>query len=337
MDFDLRPPPSPDRRSAPLGAGAPAGATVDDVESIVLALHRTLTPAQRSEVCFAWDHADAPRGLLRTFIANHWQVTRPCVRSDFFTAEQQSLVFAIYTGLIAPEWRARFLQQLSDDTNGHPWGANQSVAIFGDPEAGPWQFVFTGRHVTLRADGGSEPRVAFGGPIVYAHQATGYYEKPHHPGNVFWPQAQAASALFDRLDAAQQARAIVAALPHETLLGFGAAPAGLPVADLDGEQRAALDRVFDLLLEPFREADRTRVRDCLRAQGGLDQCHLSYALDGRMSAPLWDNWRLTGPAFIWHWRGYPHVHVWVHVASDSSVAANAHRGRFLFDGHDPLM
>ena len=24
----------------------------------------------------------------------------------------------------------------------------------------------------------------------------------------------------------------------------------------------------------------------------------------------WDNWRLEGPAFVWYFRGSPHVHVW---------------------------
>ncbi len=34
-------------------------------------------------------------------------------------------------------------------------------------------------------------------------------------------------------------------------------------------------------------------------------------------------WRLEGPAFIWHFRGIPHVHTWVHVADDPAVKLNA--------------
>ena len=26
------------------------------------------------------------------------------------------------------------------------------------------------------------------------------------------------------------------------------------------------------------------------------------------------HWRVEGPAFVWHFRGAPHVHVWVNVA-----------------------
>ena len=39
--------------------------------------------------------------------------------------------------------------------------------------------------------------VAFGGPILYAHEGDDLYEKPSHPHNVFWHQAQAANKLYD--------------------------------------------------------------------------------------------------------------------------------------------
>jgi len=34
---------------------------------------------------------------------------------------------------------------------------------------------------------------------------------------------------------------------------------------------------------------------------------------------IWDTWRLESPSFAWHYRGDPHVHVWVNVADDPSV------------------
>jgi hypothetical protein len=42
---------------------------------------------------------------------------------------------------------------------------------------------------------------------------------------------------------------------------------------------------------------------------------------------VWDNWRLEGPAFVWHFRGAPHVHVWVHIADESGVELNAPTAR----------
>jgi hypothetical protein len=38
---------------------------------------------------------------------------------------------------------------------------------------------------------------------------------------------------------------------------------------------------------------------------------------------VWDNWRLEGPSFVWHFRGAPHVHVWANVADDPSPKLNA--------------
>jgi uncharacterized protein DUF3500 len=305
-------------------------------ESSAKALHRSLSEAQRREVCFPWDHRDERRGLLRTFVANHWQVTRPCIRGDFFTREQQHLIHETFTNLVDPAWYPRFILQLRDDTKGQPFGAHQSIALIGDPDEGPFQFLLCGRHITMRADGGSEGRLAFGGPILYGHQATGYYERPNHPGNVFWAQALAASRLADMLDGPQLQYAVVRMLPPETSIGFRAKPEGLAVSALKPDQRRELDSILATLLEPFRAADRERVRALLAKQGGLDACHIMFAREGRMSAPRWDNWRIEGPSFVWHYRGFPHVHVWVHVADDASIEANARKGAYIFPEHDPL-
>ena len=54
----------------------------------------------------------------------------------------------------------------------------------------------------------------------------------------------------------------------------------------------------------------------LKRQGGLDRCFLKfYRHDDLGDDGVWDNWRLEGPAFVWHYRGAPHVHVWVNVAA----------------------
>lgn len=325
--------------TAPGPVSASAGRGIEPAlaaEAAVKVLYRTLSGAQRLEICFDWNHRDPQRGLLRSFVANHWQVTRPCIRSDFFTREQQHLIHEAFTNLLDRDWYPRFLKQLRDDTNGHAWGADQSIALFGDPESGSFQFVLCGRHLTLRAGGDADGRAAFGGPIFYGHQATGYYERPNHPGNVFWVQAIRASQLFAMLDPAQCVQAVVPALPPEPAIGFRTQRSGLPVAALSQDQKQHLAQTLGVLVEPFRAADRARVMECLARQGGLDHCHLTFARDGRMSAPHWDNWRLEGPSLVWHFRGFPHVHVWVHVADDPAVPVNAGRGAFLFPNHDPL-
>jgi hypothetical protein len=265
---------------------------------------------------------------LRTFISNHWYVTKPFIRSGFFTKQQQALIHDIFTGLINPEWYGRFLKQIKDDTYGQDWGEEQSIALFGAPQAGPFQFVLTGRHMTLRADGGSEGRMAFGGPILYGHAADGLAtETPNHPGNVFWPQAEAANRVSRMLDPAQRGRAVVPQLPSEAAIGHQGPQQSLPgiaVAELSAEQRDALREVLLALLDPFRPEDQRRVLECLSKQGGLERCSLSFYPDGRLGRDdTCDNWRLEGPAFVWYFRGSPHVHVWVNVAETPEVPLNS--------------
>ena len=95
-------------------------------------------------------------------------------------------------------------------TGGKPFGGDQSLAVFGKPGDSKFEFVMTGRHMTLRCDGNSTEHLAFGGPIFYGHAASGFNETPGHPGNVYWEQALAANKVYEMLDGKQRARAEVA-------------------------------------------------------------------------------------------------------------------------------
>ena len=294
-------------------------------ETLAGLLHTSLSPQQREKVCFAWDHVHPKFGLLRTRVANNWNATEPDVAGSFFTGEQKRLIRDIFEQLIAPEWHARFDKQLEDDTGG--FGHGQSIALIGEPGSGQFQFLLTGRHMTLRCDGDSAEHVAFGGPIFYGHDAAGDTEEPNHPGNVFWSQAVAANGVFGMLDGRQRSEALVDTLPHENAVAFrgrGTTLPGIAVTDLSADQRAEMDRVLALLLEPFRTADRAEARKCLDTQGGLDACRLAFYRQGDVGNDgVWDCWRLEGPSFVWHFRGAPHVHVWVNIADTPDIATNA--------------
>jgi len=301
-----------------------AAATTGTAETLAARLHASLTPAQRTKVCFPWDYRHPKFGLLRTRVGNNWNATEPAVKSEFYTQDQQQLVREIFESLIEPDWHARFDKQLEDDTGG--FGHEQSIALIGEPGSGTFQFLLTGRHMTLRCDGDSAEHVAFGGPIFYGHDAGGFNEEQDHPGNVFWPQAVAANGVYAMLDGRQRALALVNGLPKETAIGFRAAnaAAGIPVSELSPDQRAELERVLGILLEPYRTADRDEVRGCLAKQGGLDRCRLAFYKQGDIGNDgVWDNWRLEGPAFVWHFRGAPHVHVWVNIADTPTIPTNA--------------
>jgi hypothetical protein len=292
-------------------------------ESLVKLLYDLLTAEQKKEVCFGWSYVAEPLGLLRTYISANWHVTKPVIDSAFYTADQQKLIREIFLGLIQPEWVSRIDKQLKDDEGGF---GKQSVAIFGAPGSGKFQFILTGRHITLRCDGGSTEHIAFGGPIVYGHAASGFYEKPGHPANIFWPQAVAANSVVKMLDGKQRAAAVIRTPPQENAIAFQGQKSTLPgvaVRDLSADQKAHVQAVLAKLIEPYRQSDCDRVAACLKAQGGLDDCHLAFYEKGQLTAGEYDIWRLEGPAFVWHFRGVPHVHTWVHVADDPSVPLNA--------------
>ncbi len=311
---------------------AAAPSKTSPAETAVKALYDSLSEEQKKKVCFTWDYEDEKnkRGLLRTHVSNNWQITPYKITgtNSIYTKDQQALVQDVFKGLTNPEWYDRFMKQLKDDSGGKPWGAEQSVALFGDPKSEQFELVLTGRHQTLRADGNTGGHVAFGGPIFYGHAAQGFNEKPDHPGNVFWPQAQAANGVYKMLDEKQRKRALVEKTPRESAIGFRGpkiteAP-GLPVKEMSKDQQAELQKVLAKLLDPFRADDRAEALECLKTQGGLDACVLTYYSDEDLGDDgVWDNWRVEGPAFVWHFRGSPHVHVWVHVADSPDVKANA--------------
>lgn len=306
--------------------GAVAESTqVKTPESAVKALYDSLTDEQKKAVAFDWDYQHPKLGLLRTRVAANWRITEPSVKSDFFTAQQQQLIREVFEGIIHPDWHARFDRQLADDDGGY--GVNQRIALFGAPGTGKFQFVLTGRHMTIRCDGNSAEHVAFGGPIFYGHAASGFNEKPDHPGNIFWHQAKAANELFAVLDAKHRQEALLPQEPAESAVGFrgpaGPFP-GIPVADLSDDQKRKAQEILQKLIEPYRQCDRDEVVACLKAQGGLDRCSLAFYKQPDLGGDgVWDVWRLEGPAFVWHFRGAPHVHTWVNVADDPGVKLNA--------------
>ncbi len=310
--------------ASPTAAAAGGGLAA---ESTVKKLYDSLSEQQRKVVCFAWDHVDPKRGLLRTRVANNWNITEEFLNDGFYNDDQRDMIREIFEGIIHPDWHERIDKQLEDDSGGY--GEQNSIAIFGKPGEGKFEFVMTGRHMTIRCDGDSADHVAFGGPIFYGHAAQDFNEKADHPGNVFWPQAVAANGLFQMLDGRQRELSLVKknGLPAESKVAFRGKDGqfqGIPVTELSGDQREHLQEILKKLVEPYRQNDRDEVTACLKAQGGLDACSLAFYRDGDIGNDgVWDNWRLEGPSFVWHFRGAPHVHVWANVASDPSVKLNA--------------
>ena len=297
-----------------VGKGAGAGDAGPDpgaaAETAVARFYRSLKDDQKQVLCFPFDHP------LRARVDNNWAVVEPTI--DDLSGEQRALCREVFRNLCSEDGHARFLKQMGEDGGGF---GGYHVAVFGEPGTDrPFEWVMTGRHVTLRADGNSVDGAAFGGPIFYGHAAGTFYEDARHTGNVWWHQAERANKVFAALDDKQKARALVArAEPDEPrstrLRGEDLGEPGLPVADLDGPQQAIVRSLLDDLLSPFRAFDADEVRSCLRDAGGLGKLRLTFFQQGDTGDDgVWDVWKLEGPAFAWYFHGSPHVHAWLNVA-----------------------
>jgi hypothetical protein len=299
-------------RTAAAAGPAKTGPTPSaPAETAVGRFYKTLTKEQHKELCFPFDH---PK---RSMVNNNWNIVKPSI-SDM-TPEQQALCQEIMKNLCSEDGYERFMKQMEDDSGGFD---SYHVAVFGEPGTDqPFEWVLTGRHDTLRADGNSVEGAAFGGPIFYGHVADGHnYEDAKHTHNVWWYQAEQANKIFKTLDDKQKAQSLIAKAEPDVpktiqLRGSQLPPTGLAVADLDGQQKAMVRDLLEMMLRPFRACDAEEVRECLDANDGVNKMRLTFFKEGDIGNDgVWDIWKLEGPAFSWYFRGSPHVHTWLNVA-----------------------
>ena len=296
--------------AAALGTGVLSGAKLTASETLVAQLYQTLSTEQKSKVAFEFDDP------LRSKVDANWQIT-PVTIKDFFSADQQAMIAEIFQGLHNPEFVDKVMDHIREDGDGL---GNYSVALFGQPGTGAFEFVLTGRHCTVRCDGDSVEGAAFGGPIFYGHAAGSFNESADHPNNVYWYQAVRANEVFQALDGKQREAALLgeARTEHGTstvqLKGSREALSGLPVSEMSRDQRKLVDHVLADLLLPFREADRHEAMKLIRSGGGVEALSMSFYKNHDVGDDgVWDVWQLESPSMVWYFRGAPHVHTWVNI------------------------
>jgi len=279
-------------------------------ENLAATLYNSLSDVQRKAIVFPFDHP------LRSKVDNNWNITDKKI-FEFFTKDQQAMIREIFTGLHSPEYAERVLRQVEHDGGKEGFGGC-SIALFGEPGTGKFEFVLTGRHVTRRCDGDSVEGAAFGGPIFYGHAAKSFNEAADHPGNIYWYQARRANEVFKMLDGKQRELALLD-VPREEkgtetvrLTGRTDLP-GLPVGALARDQKQLVRKVMADVLAPFRKADADEALKLIE-RNGFDHLHMSfYKHDDIGNDGVWDVWQIEGPAMLWYFRGAPHVHTWVHI------------------------
>lgn len=294
-----------------LGADAPAGPTAKaPAETAVSRFYATLKDDQKKNICFPFDHP------LRSKVNNNWAIVKPTIED--MSKEQQELCKEIFKNLCSEDGYERFDAQMAEDYGGFE---KYHVAVFGEPGTDqPFEWVLSGRHNTMRADGNSVDGVAFGGPIFYGHAAHSFDEDAKHTDNVWWYQGIQANKIFATFDDKQKAKALVDKAEGDEprvieLKGDKLGDAGIAVADLDGQQKQMVQQLLKDLTSPFRSFDVDEIQECLRDAGGADKLRLTYYKEGDIGNDgIWDIWKLQGPAFTWYFHGSPHVHTWVNIA-----------------------
>src|SRR5262245_2962702 len=279
-------------------------------ETLVATLFNSLKLEQKKSVCFPFDDP------LRSKVDNNWMITDKKI-SEFFSKDQQAMIREIFIGLHNPDYAGKVVQQVEHDGGKEGFGGS-SIALFGEPGTGKFEFVLAGRHVTRRCDGDSVAGAAFGGPIFYGHAAKSFNEAADHPGNVYWYQAVRANEVFKMLDGKQRELALLDEPREEKgtdtvkLTGKTDLP-GIPVAVLSRDQKQHVRKVMDDVLAPFRKRNGEEALK-LVDNNGFDNLHMSFFKhDDIGNDGVWDVWQIEGPAMLWYFRGAPHVHTWVHI------------------------
>ena len=272
-------------------------------ETAVTEFYGTLSDAQKEQICFGFNHQ------LRKKINANWNITKPEIGDDFYSDKQRLLINQVVKGVTSEEGYKTLQLQMEDDSGSI---SAYSVAVFGEPGKGDFEFELTGRHLTLRADGNSVEKAAFGGPIVYGH---GIDEAKD---NLFYKQTLQTNKVFTALDADQAKKALVnTAIPKETavqLQGEGGQFAGISVSELHDDQKALVQETLSYLVGPYREEDREEVMQIVKEGGGIDKLHMAfYQKEDLDNDKVWDVWRVEGPSFVWHFRGAPHVHAYINI------------------------
>jgi hypothetical protein len=286
-----------------LGRSAHAAPTPKSpAETAVKRFYDSLSAEQRTTICMPFNHKK------QSMISANWQITEPVIAEDFYTDDQRAIIDEILKGVTSEDGYERLVKQMDDDAAGI---GQFSVAVFGEPGSGQFQWVLTGRHLTLRADGDTTEGAAFGGPIIYGHGE----EDPAQ--NMYHFQTKKTNEVFEALDPKQREQALVENAPRESdiaLQGKTGQFPGIGVGDLSSDQRELVESVVKVLLAPYRAEDVDEVMALLKAGGGFEKLHMAFYKQGDLNDDhVWDIWRVEGPTFVWHFRGAPHVHTYVNI------------------------
>jgi len=288
----------------------PTEKKVRPAEDLIKELFTGIDADQKKQALMDYNEKGGPSGIKRLGMYNSAAAT-PI--GKIYTKPQQELIERIVKSMASDE---KGYEQI---TRNGTWDASKSLDacgahFFGDPTAkGDWCFLFSGHHLTIRADGKFNDGVGFGGPIYYGHTPNGYSDK-----NCFFYQTKRVLEFYDALDEKQKKNVVATEKPEEQYKSVQFRKLeeipGIAYADLTKDQKALVESVMRDVLSPFRKEDGDEVMSIVKDKIGMDKVHLAFYKDaeGAEKTP-WSFWRLEGPGFVWNYRVLPHVHCYVNI------------------------
>jgi hypothetical protein len=286
-----------------------------EAESLVFELFKSMTADQKKTLVKPWD-AGADKGLatrLQTFNA---ATTKESVIGLAYDKKQVEILNKLFHSISNGEQGYKCLSRNGKFDNSGDF-ENIGALIYGEPAEGKkFSLVFAGHHLTVRCDGNSEEKTAFGGPLYYGHSPSGFATT-----NVFHHQTKALNDLFGSLTEAQKKTAVADGNwkdEHGSMKvpKVGQTLPGMPFGDFAKDQKALVEKVMRELVSPYRKEDGDEVMEIIKANGGFDKMAVAYYLEGKNTKDEpWSFWRLEGPGFVWSFRTLPHIHTFVNITS----------------------
>jgi len=283
-------------------------------ESMVFELFSTMDIDQKKKLVMPWDAG--AKGGLPTRLATHNAPVGKSIIKEAYTKKQAELLDKIFRSISNGEEGYKRLSRNNKFDNSGDFDSIGAL-IYGEPAEGKkFSLVFSGHHITLRCDGNSEEKTAFGGPLYYGHSPSGY-----SPNNVFYYQTKALNEVYDALDEKQRKVGVMEGkwkdgVDSVKLPKKDAAVPGVKFADMSKDQKALIEKVMRELVAPYRKEDGDEVMEIIKANGGMEKIALAFYKEGETTEDKpWTYWRLEGPGFVWSFRALPHIHTFVNISS----------------------
>jgi hypothetical protein len=286
-----------------------------EAEAMVFELYKSMDGDQRKKLVLPWDHKAGNQPLPARLMTANGPVGKSVVGLEY-DKKQADLLHKIFKSISNGEEGYKRLSRNNKFDNSGDF-ENIGALIYGEPAEGKkFSLVFSSHHLTVRCDGDSEDKTAFGGPLYYGHSPKGFAAN-----NVFQYQAKAVHAVFDSLDEKQRKAALSENRPWSDEHGRMKLPAkdhrgpGICYADMTKEQKELTEKAMKELVSPYRKEDGDEVMEIVKANGGLEKISLAFYKDNHTEKEGWSYWRLEGPGFVWSFRALEHIHTFVYIGS----------------------